>query len=79
MTSPYLWMLAAAVAGIIIALWRAFSAGKSSGVSQEQNKQAAGRIEAIGKAKEVDDEISNLDDADIDARLEQWMRDGRKR
>lgn len=75
MTSPYLWMLAAAVAGTIIALWRAFSAGKSSGVSQEQNKQAAGRLKAREIADEVDNDIGALMPEQQRERLREWSKD----
>lgn len=63
----------AAVAGVLFAIWRAFSAGKTS----ERAKRSEERLEAVKDKKEIDDEVDALSPADVDARFKRWMQDDR--
>lgn len=45
------------------------------GASRERDKQAANQLDAIQKRKETDDEIASLGSADVDTRLDKWLRD----
>lgn len=65
---------AAAVVAAIGALVWARQAGRKSA----QNEQAADERKAIDKAKGIENEISSMDDDDINRRLTSWVR-GHKR
>lgn len=64
---------AAAVAAIGALVW-----ARQSGRKSAQNEQAADERKAIDKAKGVENEISSMDDDDINRRLTSWVR-GNKR
>jgi len=65
---------AAAVVAAIGALVWARQAGRKSA----QNEQAADERKAIDKAKGIENEISSMDDDNINRRLASWVR-GHKR
>lgn len=66
-------ILAGAVAlAIVLALARAFYAGKRS----ERDAQAARNAAAVQQAKETADEVRSMARSDVDRRLARWMRDG---
>jgi NADH:ubiquinone oxidoreductase subunit 6 (subunit J) len=66
-------ILAGAVAlAIVVALARAFYAGKRS----ERDAQAVRNAAAVRQAKEIADEVHSMARADVDRRLSRWMRDG---
>ncbi|QIX20752.1 hypothetical protein FOB41_06205 [Agrobacterium pusense] len=54
-----------------------FLYGQRAGRSAAKDEQAAANAKAIKKAGDVENEISNLNDDDVDRRLTQWMRDKR--
>lgn len=65
------WLAAAGVAlGILLA---AYNKGRQDAAA----RQAERRLKEIKNAREVEDEVGQLGAADIDARLREWMRDGR--
>lgn len=55
----------------------AFVTGRVDGASKERAKQDRDRLEAIKAKKEKDDEVDQLSPADVDQRLERWMRNQR--
>lgn len=67
-----------AAAGVALAVIAgAFLYGRSSGKAEADKEQAAANAKAAKKARGVEDEINKMGGADIDARLAEWMRDGR--
>jgi hypothetical protein len=65
----------------LIALIAALGWGLSqrrAGAKAERAKQAADQLDAIQKRKETDDEVDALGPADVDARLDKWVRDGKR-
>lgn len=65
--------LTAFLVGAVLALVGLFGV-RLSGKKAARNEQLANEREAIDKAKEVRDEISSLDDDDVNAKLTDWMR-----
>ena len=64
--------------GVVIAIVAAWLKGRLSGAKAERAKQAADQLDAIQKRKETDDEVDALGPADVDARLDKWVRDGKR-
>lgn len=60
---------------ILLAVLKLISVGKQEAQSAELAKEAA----AAKQKKELDDEISRLSPADLDARLAKWVPDEPKR
>lgn len=56
----------------VVAVW---FTGRHSGQSAADSKRVQQRIDAIGKAREVEDEVSDLGDDDLRRRARQWVRD----
>lgn len=54
-----------------------FLYGQRAGRTAAKDEQAAANAKAIKKAGDVEHEVKNLNDADVDRRLTQWMRDKR--
>ena len=67
------YLVGAAV--IIAAFVATYVKGRLSGAKLERDKQAANQLDAIKKRKETDDEIASLGSADVDTRLDKWLRD----
>lgn len=65
---------AAAVVAAIGALVWARQAGRKSA----QNEQVADERKAIDKAKGIENEISSMDDDNINRRLASWVRGGKR-
>lgn len=64
--------------GLIIgaaALFTAYVAGRNRGSKDERDQRAKADARAVQTRKETDDEIRNASAADIDRRLDGWMRD----
>ena len=57
------------------ALWVAFRRGRLEAEAEFIIRQADARIRALQTAKEVSNEVQNLDRADLERRLDRWMRD----
>lgn len=60
--------------GVGLAIAKAFYAGKAS----ERAAQTDDRLKSVGRAKEVEDDVASIGHVDVDARLSQWMRDGKR-
>lgn len=73
--APY----AVLVAGGLIAFITAYIRGKKAGEKSAKAQQQADEIKANKSAKEITNEIANLSDADLDKRLNGWLRDNNKR
>lgn len=69
-----IWPYAAAVVAAIGALVWARQAGRKSA----QDEQAADERKAIDKAKGIENEISSMDDDNINRRLASWVRGGKR-
>ena len=67
----------AIIAGVLGALGWGFHQ-RLAGAKAERAKQAADQLDAIQKRKETDDEVDALGPADVDARLDKWVRDGKR-
>ncbi|KQW22805.1 hypothetical protein ASC80_05550 [Afipia sp. Root123D2] len=64
--------------GIILgagALFTAYAAGRNRGSKDEREQRAKADARAVQTRKETDDEIRNAPAADVDRRLDGWMRD----
>lgn len=55
----------------------AFIYGWSKGKADASASQVADRLKASRKAKEIEDDVRKMGDADVNRRLADWMRDGR--
>jgi hypothetical protein len=66
-----LWPYLIAALAALGALWKAHSMGAAS----ERAKQAADQLDAIKDRREKDDEVNSLAPADVDSRLDKWLRD----
>ena len=53
----------------------AYIAGRNRGSKDERDQRAKKDARAVQTRKETDDEVRNLPDADVDRRLDKWMRD----
>lgn len=57
------------------ALWIAFRRGRLEAEAEFLIRRADARIRSLQTAKEVSDEMQNADRADLERRLDRWMRD----
>ena len=57
------------------ALWVAFRRGRLKAEAEFSIRRADARIRSLKTAKEVSDEMQNADRADLEHRLDRWMRD----
>ena len=57
------------------ALWIAFRRGRLEAEAEFLIRRADARIRSLQTAKEVSDEVQNADRADLERRLDHWMRD----
>lgn len=64
---PY---IAAGLAGLAV-LWRVYAAGQNRQIAKDQKA----KLDAVKDKKAKDDEVSHLSPADLDKRLNRWMRD----
>lgn len=70
----YLALLSGALIGVIYAYFRGHKAGTTAAKSEQQ----AGELKAIQTAKEIQNEVDRLNDADLDKRYSKWVRDGKR-
>lgn len=68
-----LWGALAVVIGA--ALWIAFRRGRLEAEAEFLIRRADARIRSLQTAKEVSHEVQNADRADLERRIERWMRD----
>ena len=57
------------------ALWVAFRLGRLEAEAEFIIRRANARIRSLQTAKEVSNEVQNADRADLERRLDRWMRD----
>ena len=57
------------------ALWIAFRRGRLQAEADFLIRRADARIRTLQTAKEVSNEVQNADHADLERRLDHWMRD----
>lgn len=57
------------------ALWIAFRRGRLEAEAEFLIRRADARIRSLQTAKEVSHEVQNADRADLERRLDRWMRD----
>lgn len=57
------------------ALWVAFRRGRLEAEAEFVIRRADARIRSLQTAKEVSNEVQNADRADLERRLDRWMRD----
>jgi hypothetical protein len=60
---------------VLVALWIAFRRGRRQGEAEFILRRANARIRSLQTAKEVSDEVQNAARADLERRLDRWMRD----
>ncbi len=66
------WM---ALLGVILSAGIAiFLKGRSIGSATEKAKQQANELKAVQTAKEIQNEVDGLNDADLDKRYSKWVR-----
>ncbi|MBB06622.1 MAG: hypothetical protein CML03_14115 [Pseudooceanicola sp.] len=57
------------------ALWIAFRRGRLEAEAEFLIRRADSRVQSLQTAKEVSNEVQNADRADLQRRLDRWMRD----
>ena len=57
------------------ALWVAFRRGRLEAEVEFMIRRADARVRSLQTAKEVSNEVQNTDRADLERRLDRWMRD----
>jgi high-affinity Fe2+/Pb2+ permease len=57
------------------ALWIAFRRGRLEAEAEFMIRRADARIRSLQTAKEVSHEVQNADRAELERRLDRWMRD----
>ena len=57
------------------ALWIAFRRGRLEAEVEFLIRRADARIRSLQTAKEMSNEVQNADRADLDRRIDRWMRD----
>lgn len=67
------WIAIAVAIGA--ALWVAFRRGRLEAEAEFIIRRADTRIRSLQTAKEVTDDVQNADRADLERRLNRWMRD----
>ena len=60
---------------VLVALWIAFRRGRRQGEAEFILRRANARIQSLQTAKEVSHEVQNAGRADLERRLDRWMRD----
>jgi hypothetical protein len=65
----------AIAAAIGVALWIAVRRGRLEAEAGFIIRRADARIRSLQTAKEVSNEVQNTDRADLERRLDRWMRD----
>lgn len=66
-----------ALAGIgIAALWVVWRDGKAAGSAAYATRRADAKVRSLQASKETRHDVQNARDADLDRRLDRWMRDG---
>ncbi|MHC0055367.1 hypothetical protein [Actibacterium sp. D379-3] len=65
----------AIVVAIGAALWIAFRRGRLEAEAEFIIRRADARIRSLQTVKEVSNEVQNSDRADLERRLNRWMRD----
>ena len=68
-------LLGAIVVAIGVALWIAFRRGRLEAEAEFIIRRADARIRSLQTAKEVSNEVQNADRADLERRIDRWMRD----
>lgn len=62
---------AVAIAAALAILTGAYLKGRSDKASDHAQRQ----VRDVQQARKIENEISHLDDSDVDARLSKWLRD----
>ena len=57
------------------AIWVAFRRGRLDAEAEFLIRRADARIRSLQTAKEVSNDVRNADSADIERRIDRWMRD----
>ncbi len=65
----------AILGAVLVALWIAFRRGRRQGEAEFVIRRANARIQSLQTAKEVSNEVQNAGRADLERRLDHWMRD----
>lgn len=69
-----LQLYAAAIAGIALAFVAAYFGGVARGKDKIKRDLDEHALETMRTAKEIDDEIENLDDSELSTRARSWVR-----
>ena len=65
----------AILGAVLVALWIAFRRGRRQGEADFIIRRADARIQSLQTAKEVSNEVQNAGRADLERRIDRWMRD----
>ena len=65
----------AILGAVLVALWIAFRRGRLEAEAEFMIQRADARIRSLQTAKEVSHEVQNAGRADLERRLDRWMRD----
>lgn len=69
----YGYILATGAAiGLVVSI---YLKGKSDQRASSSATESKKRLENIQKARKINEKVDNMSDADLDARLDKWMRD----
>lgn len=65
-----------ALSGIALAaLWIVWRDGKAAGTAAYATRRADAKVRSMQASKEIRHEVQNTGDADLDRKLDRWMRD----
>lgn len=65
-----------ALCGIALAaFWITWRDGKAAGTAAYATRRADARVRSMKASKEIRNEVQNAGDADLDRKLDRWMRD----
>lgn len=74
-----LWGYALGALAILAALGEIYRRGRKSGIEKMEREQDQLRAKAIADRKALDDELANTGHADLDQRINRWVRNDKVR
>lgn len=71
---PRLQLYALIGLAFVAGIFGVYLAGVQRGIARAEEKVSRGRLEAMGRARDVEDEINALDDRSLRERASRWLR-----
>jgi len=60
---------------VIVALWIAFRQGRQAAAARFAVRRADARVRSMQTSKDIRHDVQNADRADLERRLDRWMRE----